>query len=93
MIPQKLVIDSMMDKPKAFQEIKHSHDGKPTRLESKQCDRCHFDIAEQSLIDKIKQLKPTDKTKDKAGKVYTFKEIRVHRGRFDDCVAWDIIWS
>ena len=91
------VIDSMSAKPKAFEDIKHNHDVNPSKLQRVECQRCHYDIAEQSLKDKIKSIKDGDKTKfpnlNGVITTYTFKELVVHRGRYDDCISWDILWQ
>jgi len=97
LIPENKIIDSMKGKPKAFQEIKHDHDGDGTPLEIKKCQRCHFDIAEKSLVDEIKLLKPDAKTtfKPLSGPSVTmaFVNLKVHRGRFDDCIGWSYTWQ
>lgn len=100
MIPRNKITDSRFGKPKAFTEIKHMHEGKPTRLESKRCVRCHYDVAEQSLVDYIKDHDITEKIKGgQVGiqinqlKTHTFSKMIVHRGSLDDCIAWDVIWS
>lgn len=97
MIPNAKIKDMMGDKQKAFLEIEHSHTGKPTSLQGRQCQRCHFDVAEQSLVDYIKNHTGLEKTKSKnsAGvmETYTFKELQVKRGSLDDCIGWIILWS
>jgi len=83
----------MADEPKAFEEIKHTgHGDNPTRLETKQCQRCKFDVAENSLTDKIKSLSDKSKSVNASGAPVTFKMLTVVRGRFDDCIGWTIQW-
>lgn len=81
----------MFEKSKAYEEIKHQHEGKPTRLESKQCQRCKFDVAELSMVDFIKNLNVTKPFVDPDGS-HTFVKMVVHRGHLDDCVSWDTLW-
>lgn len=93
------VEDSMSGKPKAFEEIEHSHKSEqPTRLEKVRCERCHYDIAEQSFIDIAKNTDSKIKTKvfDNKGVLIntaTLKKIVAVRGRFDDCIGWNWIWQ
>lgn len=87
----------MSGKSKAFEEMKHNHDKEPTRLESKQCERCRYDTAEESLTEKIKSLKDTETTKlfDRDGLpkgTAKFQNLHVLRGRFDDVMGWTISW-
>lgn len=100
MLPRGKIKDNRYDLDKAFEELKHKHPigaDKPTRLDSMTCQRCKFDKAEDSLTDKIKNMKQTDtvRRKNSAGNMqtYTFKEMKVKRGRFDDCMGWVIIWQ
>jgi len=91
-----MIMDDRMEKPKAFQEIKHDHRGKSTRLQEKRCERCRYDTAEESLTAFIEEHKDTDKTTDNstgAKRTYTFKSLVVHRGSFDDVMGWTILWS
>lgn len=88
MIPKKKITDPRSDRPKAYQEIKHEHEGKPTRLQEKKCQRCHFDVAENSLVDYIKNHTGLEKTD---GKV--FSKLKVVRGSLDDCIGWITLWS
>jgi len=96
LIPKEKIVDSVSTE-KAFQEIKHDHEGGGTRLQKVRCERCHYDRAEQSLIDYIKghSGKETMKAKDINGvmKTYVFKNISVARGRYDDCMGWSTGWS
>jgi len=89
----------MDGKPKAYQEIKHSHQDNPTRLQEKTCDRCKYDKTEKSLQEHIKNHTGKEKTKAvKPGsatilKDYTFSQMKVHRGRFDDVIGWTTNWQ
>jgi len=96
MIPQSKIED-VAPKNKAYQEVKHEHQGEPTRLQLRTCQRCRFDTAEKSLDDKIKGMTGTETTKAKnpsgTTATYTFKKLMVVRGRLDDCVGWTLTWS
>jgi len=93
MIPKNKVTD--MKGLKAYEEIKHTHKDKPTRLESKQCQRCRFDTAEQSLTDHLKNHSGKYKTrKVEGGPIIEVDlvELEVVRGSFDDCIGWTCSW-
>lgn len=88
----------MHGKPKAFEEIKHNHDDGSTPLQMKLCERCHFDIAEKSLVDHIKKHTDTEKTKGPKAETgimidFTFSKLFVHRGKFDDVIGWSTTWQ
>ena len=61
------------------------------------CLHCKYLKAENSLKDKIKDMKDTDTTKykDKSGveTTHTFKLLKVFRGRHDDVIGWSISWQ
>lgn len=97
MISKEKIIDSMSGKPKAFEEIKHEHVKAPTRLQSLQCERCRYDRAEESLLEKIDSLKDDEVTKlfDSKGVpkgIAKFQNLHVLRGRLDDVIGWTISW-
>lgn len=87
----------MKGESKAFEEIKHQHNENPSRLQIKKCERCHFDIAEASLVEFIKdhtgQEKMTAKTLSGAVQNTTFQNLKVVRGSLDDCIGWITNWS
>ncbi len=97
MIPDNKLQDPMKDQPKAYEGIDHNHTDNPTLIETKKCDRCKFDTAEQSLTDKMKAFSDTTKTKFKDAngveKEATIKKLIVKRGKFDDCQGWVMLWS
>jgi len=94
LISKGKIKDAMDGKPKAYEEIKHQHTGEPTRLEGKTCQRCHYDVAEQSFVDYVKKHDDSETTTQrKSTHVFKFLDITVHRGRFDDVVAWDVQWQ
>lgn len=96
MITKEKIIDSMFGKPKAFELLKHGHSKTANILEKKICERCRYDVAEQSLADHIKNHKDADtiKSVDKNGNGVTgvFKNMIVIRGRFDDVIGWVKNW-
>lgn len=88
----------MKGKSKAFEELTHSHEGKPTRLQEKQCERCRYDVREVSLLEFIKTHSDKDTHKDKMTPtsltvVHNFVELKVFRGSLDDCIGWSTKWS
>jgi len=97
LIPDNKFEDVMKNKPKAFEEIEHIHKKTPTRLQSKQCDRCKFDLRELSMEAKKEELETNTKTnmikKDGSTVVKTIKNMKVHRGGFDDVIGWSLEWS
>lgn len=98
MIEKEKFFDLMDGKPKAFEEIKHIHDGEPTRLELKTCERCKYDTSEKSLEDKKKSIKddettPTWKPDGTPGPRASLKKMTVVRGKLDDCIGWAAEWS
>ena len=96
MIPQNKIVESIKGL-KAYQEIKHTHENNPTPLQTKQCQRCHFDIAESSLEDYIKNHDGKEQTKmtTPSGQTLTkdFKKLQIIRGSLDDCIGWVSEWS
>jgi len=71
------ITDSMVGKPKAFEEIQHNHSTEPTALQMKKCERCHYDVAENSIPKK--EFKQRNKT---------ITKITIFRGSLDDCIGW-----
>jgi len=79
----KLIInDQRKGKSKGFEEMTHNHDLPPTRLQEIACQRCHYDKAENSIP------KNQFTIKDENGNNITITEIKIIRGRFDDCIGW-----
>ena len=67
--------DSMEDESKRFEKIEHT-------VNHVQCQRCKFDIAEESIPKKEWIVK------DDKGKDVTVKEVTIVRGSLDDCQGW-----
>ena len=93
-----MIVDSTTGKEKAFLLLLHDeHGNNPNALQKKNCKRCHYDVAEQSLIDYIKDHKGNEKFsgEDATGKarVFVFQNLKVVRGSLDDCIGWNTSWS
>lgn len=88
-----MIVDSMYGKSKIFELVSHdSHGEKPNPLEKKQCQRCRYDVAENSLLEKIKELSPNDTIKFE-NTTQKFSGLKVVRGNLDDCQGWLMEWS
>lgn len=97
MIQKEKFFDSRDDKPKAFEEIQHIHKEDPTRLQSKECDRCRYDLRELSMQEKKESIKDNETTSTikpdgTPGPRASLRKMTVVRGRFDDVIGWALEW-
>jgi len=88
----------MDGKPKTFELMKHTHEDNPNSLEKLSCEHCTFDNREKSLQEHIKSHTGLEKIKsEKPGSLtlqsYTFKNMKVMRGKFDDVIGWSTTWQ
>jgi len=94
MLPDNKIIDKRRGKPMAYTSMAHSHRSKsPTRLQSKQCERCAYDRAEISWDVKLKSMNGKETTKDAGGRGQTLFGVEALRGRYDDMMGWVTIWQ
>lgn len=99
-IPSKIaskVQDKDWSETFVFEEMPCNHDPNSKEYKKVDCEKCNFDNAELSLEEFLNKLDGTEKTQildiDGVPKNHTLSKIIVQRGRFDDCIGWNMIWT